>query len=430
MNAASLLHIAFEIDQHTDPGPSDTELLRQYATSRDETAFAELVRRNGPVVLRACRHILGEASADDAFQATFLLLSRSAPRLTKPGSLAGWLHAAAVRIAQKARRGENRRRQREKAQSIAPTSPDDLSWREVREVLDAEIAALPESYRVPIILCCVQELSYEAAAHLAGWTVGALRGRLERGKEKLRKRLARHGLSLAAPLLVLGSPPPVSAALCGATLALVQSGMNGKVPAAFAGLLQTGRLRVALLGPVAVALTAIGAILAASSGPIADSPKTDPPKIAKPAESKRPTDFFGDPLPDGAVMRLGTIRSRAGIQSFGFLPDGTVVTVGPNLDVRTWRSTSDLSSEAIFLPLTKQDPYVYPQVSADGRFIAGGTQAKVVVWKRPTSAAKDAKPVAEFDFQHSSKMALSPDGNYLAVTGGRPRAKDNGRIAL
>src|SRR6185437_1505042 len=114
--------------------PSDTELLRQYATSRDETAFAELVRRNGPVVLRACRHILGEASADDAFQATFLLLSRSAPRLTKPGSLAGWLHAAAVRIAQKARRGENRRRQREKAQSIAPTSPDDLSWREVREV--------------------------------------------------------------------------------------------------------------------------------------------------------------------------------------------------------------------------------------------------------------------------------------------------------
>jgi hypothetical protein len=80
------------------PVPADTDLLRRYAADRDEVAFAELVRRNGPLVLRACRHVLGEAAADDAFQATLLLLARSAGRLTGAGSLAGWLHAAAVRI--------------------------------------------------------------------------------------------------------------------------------------------------------------------------------------------------------------------------------------------------------------------------------------------------------------------------------------------
>src|SRR6185437_1723221 len=126
-----------------------------------------------------------------------------------------------------------------------------------------------ECYRVAVVLCCVQELGYEAAARLAGWTVGALRGRLERGKAKLRKRLARRGLPLAAPVLVLGAPPPVSAVLRDATLAIARSGMNGHAPAALTGLLQTGRLRVALLAPVAAALTAIGAILAAASGPIA-----------------------------------------------------------------------------------------------------------------------------------------------------------------
>src|SRR5436189_3045203 len=88
----------------TDAGPTDAELLARYAAGRDEAAFAELVRRNGPVVLRACRSVLGPgAGVDDAFQATFLLLARRAGGLTRPGSLAGWLHAAAVRVARTAR---------------------------------------------------------------------------------------------------------------------------------------------------------------------------------------------------------------------------------------------------------------------------------------------------------------------------------------
>src|SRR3954447_18643147 len=96
-------------------GPTDAELLARYAESRDENAFAELVRRNGPVVLRACRSVLGTGpGVDDAFQATFLLLARRAGGLTRPGSLAGWLHAAALRGAWTARRTEARRRRRER----------------------------------------------------------------------------------------------------------------------------------------------------------------------------------------------------------------------------------------------------------------------------------------------------------------------------
>jgi DNA-directed RNA polymerase specialized sigma24 family protein len=152
---ARFVKLVSNIAPQADATTADTELLHRYAANRDEVAFAELVRRNGPIVLRACRHILGEAAADDAFQAVFLLLARSAHRLTRPGSLAGWLHAVAARIAQRARRSEERRRRREAACRIPPIAPDDLTWREVREVLDAEIAALPECYRLPVVLCYV-----------------------------------------------------------------------------------------------------------------------------------------------------------------------------------------------------------------------------------------------------------------------------------
>ena len=87
----------------------------------------------------------------------------------------------------------------------SPVASDEMSWREVREVFDTEIAALPECDRLPVVLCCVQELSYEEAARRVGCPVGTLRNRLDRGKERLRKRLARYGLPLAAPALVLCS---------------------------------------------------------------------------------------------------------------------------------------------------------------------------------------------------------------------------------
>ncbi|HEV3383930.1 MAG TPA: sigma-70 family RNA polymerase sigma factor [Gemmata sp.] len=294
---------------------ADTELLQRYAIQRDEAAFAELVRRNGPVVLRACRHVLGEASADDAFQVVFLLLARSAKRLTRPGSLAGWLHAAAVRIAHNARRSESRRRKREAERHPPASSPEDLSWREVREVLDTEIAALPESYRLPLVLCYIQELTHEEAARRSGCPVGVFRGRLERGRERLRKRLARYGLPVAAPVLVLGSAQPVSAALVGSTIRSTRAGTtNGVVPSAIANLLHpTAQARFTLLlAPTLAALTAFGMVLGAVCGSSDDQPPAEPSRPQTPitaADTKpQPTDILGDPLPPGALARLGSAR--------------------------------------------------------------------------------------------------------------------------
>src|SRR5262245_8621614 len=421
------------IARDTESTATDCDLLCRYVEDRDETAFAEIVRRNGPHVLLACRSVLGEATAaEDAFQATFLVLVRKASRLTHLGSLAGWLHATAVRIAQTARRASVRTRRRESERAAShPISSDDMTWREVREVLDTELAALPEKYRLPLVLCYLQELSYEEAARRIGCSVGALRGRLERGKEQLRKRLARHGLPLAAPALVLGSPTAVSAALAEATLVTVRTmASGGRVPAVVASLAgpQTS-LRAALLAPVAVTLVIVGAVVAGFARPVVEPSTADPPRPVKPETADEPaprTDQFGDPLPDGVIARLGTIRSRAGLHSFGFLADGTVVTVGPNLDVRTWSPKSDKSGDPVTLPLADPDRYLYPQVSLDGRFVAAGSQAKIVVWER--SAA--LKQVAAFEIKDAQRFALSPDGGQLGVPYERARAKDVGRIAL
>jgi RNA polymerase sigma factor (sigma-70 family) len=302
---------------------SDAELLRRYCAGRDEDAFAELVRRNGPLVLRTCRHVVGEsatAAAEDVFQATFLLLVRKASRLSGSGSLAGWLHATAVRLAQEARRTEQRRLRREKRHAeMRLADAGALTWPDVREALDAELAALPEQYRLPLVLCYLQELSYEEAARRVPCSPGALRGRLERGKRLLRQRLARHGLPLAAPLLVLGAPAPLPAALRQATLATIRAGLDGAaVPPAVAALIGTSPSAKLVAWSLALVLCLAGGMGWALQGAenMPQSAQPPPPGPAAAANAKadggqprgQQVDALGDPLPPGAVARLGTRR--------------------------------------------------------------------------------------------------------------------------
>ena len=194
--------------------------------------------------------------------------------------------------------------------------------------------------------------------------------------------------------------------------------MCGKIPPALAGLvLPTGRLRVALLlTPAAVTLAAIGAVLAAGGGPV-DPPKADPPKPANSTAAPPPrADLFGDPLPDGAVMRLGTTHSRAGINSFGILPDGTVVTTGTAAEVRTWPTKGDRPSEPVRLLMPGPKPLdPLAVVSPDGRYVAANTPDKlVVVWERKDGGFKET---ASFDVTHT-RLVFSPDGTRL-VAGSR-----------
>jgi RNA polymerase sigma factor (sigma-70 family) len=193
--------------QHgSDPAP-DAVLFDRFLRGRDEAAFAALVARHGPMVNRLCRRVLSDAhAAEDAFQATFLVLARRAAAVRPPEVLAAWLHQVAYRVALKARGVGIRRRARETAvPDLAPadTRPDplaELSARELLTILDEEVQRLPKVYRLPLIHCCLEGRSQEETAGLLGWTPGSVKGRLERGRARLHARLARRGLALTAAL--------------------------------------------------------------------------------------------------------------------------------------------------------------------------------------------------------------------------------------
>src|SRR5262245_45713394 len=134
---------------------TDRHLLQQFSDQRDEAAYGTLLRRHGPMVLDVCRSVLGnEADAEDAFQATFLILARKAASIRKTGSVGNWLHGVAYRTALKAR-SQLSARQKNEAHAPARTisEPDDLTWREARQVLHEELTGLAERYRVPLVAC-------------------------------------------------------------------------------------------------------------------------------------------------------------------------------------------------------------------------------------------------------------------------------------
>jgi RNA polymerase sigma factor (sigma-70 family) len=189
------------------PGGSDLndrELLARFADCRDEDAFATLVRRHGPIVLGVCRRVLdNDHDADDAFQATFLVLARKAKSVYWRESVRNWLYEVAYRTAQQAQARSTLRQKHERQAGTmhAIHSANGAGWHELRQVLDDELMHLPEKYRMPLLLCYLHGKTRDEAAEELGCSVQQLKGSLERGKEFLRSRLARRGLSLSAALL-------------------------------------------------------------------------------------------------------------------------------------------------------------------------------------------------------------------------------------
>jgi len=192
---------------------SDGSLLERYLTGDEadaQAAFQALVIRHGPMVLGICRHVLAEEhDAEDAFQATFLVLAQKGGSIRNRTVLAGWLHEVAHRIAIKARVGVVRRRSLERQAmamsppAIEPDNQDDTAaWNELRPVLHAEVDRLPEKYRLPVILCYLEGKTNEEVAQLLRWPVGTVKGRLSRARDLLRSRLMRKGLVLSAAFLL------------------------------------------------------------------------------------------------------------------------------------------------------------------------------------------------------------------------------------
>jgi RNA polymerase sigma factor (sigma-70 family) len=272
--------------------PADGVLLEQVATRREEASFAALVRRYGPLVLGVCRRVLRqEQDAEDAFQATFLVLFRKAGSISKRESLGSWLYSVAYRTARKARLRRARRQVRETDLSDVPAAEASPEWveRDVRAALDEEVNRLPAKYRLAFVFCYFEGKTNEQAARLLGCPLGTVVSRLARARDRLRGRLTRRGLIFPAALVaaVLAEraaladvPAPLvdatvrSAALFGGGQAA--AGATSAPPAALARAvlreLLLGKLTKAAAGLLAVAaLIALGLLLLRP----ARKPKTD-----------------------------------------------------------------------------------------------------------------------------------------------------------
>ncbi|HEY8505088.1 MAG TPA: sigma-70 family RNA polymerase sigma factor, partial [Gemmataceae bacterium] len=357
---ALLRHIRRLVADVPDP-PRDGELLARFTRSRDEDAFAELVRRHGGMVLGVCGSVLRDRQdAEDAFQATFLALARKAHTIRKPGSLAGWLHGVARRIARKLSARAARRPESPAGDLHAlPARPmDDLTWREMRAALYEELERLPERNRLPLLLCHLEGQTQDEAARQLGWTLGTLRGRLLRGRELLRARLRRRGLdpsaSLLAAVLSQGEasavPPVLAASVTRSAVSAVAGGaiVSGRVAGladAALGAMSLARLKAAAAALLVFAMVGSGALAVYSAGeepPAKESgatPAVATEERAEPEEEESVrTDLLGDPLPRGAVARVGTER-LCGMGPIVFLAGGKTLVSGDGLGRVTFWDT-------------------------------------------------------------------------------------------
>ncbi|MBP3960272.1 sigma-70 family RNA polymerase sigma factor [Gemmata sp. G18] len=318
----------------------DRDLLARFVTTRDEEAFAEIVRRHGPMVLAACRRVTGRPhDAEDAFQAAFLVLARRAGHLTRPELLANWLYGVACRTALDAR--ASRRRAEEHVVSAAPEPaaphPRDDSA-DLRRVIDEELAKLPDKYRTAVVLCDLEGLPRHTAAAQLGIPEGTLSSRLAHARKVLGDRLARRGVtaSVTAISAVVGrdslatvvphtlTNTTVYAAARFVPGGIVPAGVSPAVSSLTDGVLKTmlaTRLRQAFgIGLLACGLIGVGGALAQQLRvPVQDQdplaalvpddreadvapPKTAPKKIA--AKGVEDDDVPYATFPTQAVVRI------------------------------------------------------------------------------------------------------------------------------
>ena len=363
--------IAHLVEEHEYTQMTDRELLRRFTKKREEAAFLTLLQRHSTLIQRVCRRTLANAhDAEEVFQATFLVLLEKASALRWRGSIAGWLHEVAHRLALKKRNGYIRRGSMESQASLANSSDDPLNALTVNEaqtLLHEELNRLPERLRTPLVLCYLESATQEEAARQLGWSLRTVNRRLERGRTLLHQRLTRRGLTLAAALSTgLLTPAPAPASLIRATLAAALSYTSGKAGtiAAPVAVLVNGALgsmfltKLKFMTVMAVCLVGTGLVLHQtwqkawpglrySEAPDADSvSKNRKPdnkaldreesRVAvvdepgKEKDEKPGVDLYGDPLPDGAIFRLGTIRYRdiSPLNAIAISPNGGIFAGG------------------------------------------------------------------------------------------------------
>jgi RNA polymerase sigma-70 factor (ECF subfamily) len=291
---------------------SDGQLLESFISRRDEAAFEALLRRHGPMVLGVCRRLLRDPhDADDAFQATFLVLLRKAASVWPREMLPNWLHGVAYQTARRARSAAAKQRQRERhvrempePQARQPEPQDDL-----RAFLDQQLAALPSKYRVAVVLCDLEGKAHKEAARQLGWPEGTLASRLSRGRKMLAARLSRCGVVASAGLLsteVASACVPTSLVLStvrGACAGAVSANVHAFKEGVLTGMLLNKLKPVAVLLAVCVAALVGGIVVRHSAA--AGQPDTTGRAKVSPREEAEPGEKPAvNATPKGAKDRL------------------------------------------------------------------------------------------------------------------------------
>ncbi len=427
---------------------SDGQLLERFVRHREEAAFAGLLRRHGPMVLSVCRRALAnEQDREDVFQATFLLLARKAGSIRRRESVGSWLHGVAHRLAIRCRLQEDRRRvhERQAGRDRALAAPTSEAWAELQALLDEAIAELPEKYRTALVLCYLEDHTHEEAARRLGCRLTTLRSRAARGRKRLRNALLRRGLMLssAAFLAALATstapaalPPSLrirtltaalqfakgeaaSAIVSASTAALVEGGLRA---------MSTVKMKTLFVVLLICGLTLGGAGLLAHQilsveSPKELSPSSDERVAALPPAENKPrsaVDRFGDPLPERAVARLGTVRFRMDglVCACAWSPDGKTLAAG----------STDFSPQTIRIfdaatgkPIRQFHEHAHAitslAYSPDGRTLASGCQGGIVLWDPATGKLLRRFSCNPGQFIQVWSVTFTSDGKGLISAG-------------
>jgi RNA polymerase sigma factor (sigma-70 family) len=420
-------HIRYVIGARQCWDTTDNDLVQRFAGQRDEAAFAGLLQRHGPMVLGVCRRVLrNSADADDAFQATFLVLVRKAGSIRKTASVGSWLHGVAFRVAREARMRTEKQRPGE-TPDVTGREPDpaaEAARRELCLILDQELARLPAKYRSPLVLHYLEGKTKEETARELGWTEGTVSGRLARARESLRKRLAGRNVSfssgmMAAVLSEQAATTPVPVGLANATmqsaLSLGAGALAGGAAAGASHTLAEAVLKSMLMSKLKHAIPLAIVLLAATVGLAVGGQRLLPlarPPVLPPDKSDGSGVEAGEAEDEPKSPALRIPRNRIGGNFKARLsPDcKTIAAAGPGtikfFEVATGKELATLNGDTI--------EWLSVEFSPDNRTLAswGGEDGTVKLWEVATG---DKLATLDGHTQRVYLVAFSPDGKTLAA---------------
>jgi RNA polymerase sigma factor (sigma-70 family) len=294
-----------------DGAATDAELLRSYQSDGNSAAFAALVLRHGPMVWGVCRNTLGEADAEDAFQATFLALIRSGATIRDPASVGGWLHRVAVQVCNRSKRDVARRWNRDAGAAVPEaTRPDpDFEWQELHAAVHAAIDRLPDRLRTVFVLCGLEGVRPTDAATRLGVRVGTVTCRLTRARQRILTRLKGRGLVpglvSGVALAATGSMAAVPFALLDRVITLTRpdgpAGVSSVVLSLARSATEVPMVRLKVLVAIALVGTAVtasvGGRFLATTAAQDKAGRLNPPDLSLPVEQKLPTENSSLPPP-------------------------------------------------------------------------------------------------------------------------------------